>query len=515
MRFSTRFTAVLLAIGMPFSLLAQTPPTTTLTHDNATRTTSYEINNFNAGGDKFYIFGDGLCSWDSSTVHDHQFRDDGDYESRTYAVDPKTVTPPAITVILDSVNYVNTGVPAGSSAPRLSMGSNPVQVNRSWEAATGYELVLIVSFQHPGTVPGPIDGQIELLLDGSLSYMDNFYAADWVDGPGVYTPLSSGPFGSKVSWDFSGLNPGEVRHVYAEVWVDPGTNKRLDTRAQMLGPNTGCDTPCYDNFRMLRTDKPKDPNEMYVDLECTEAGTPARQTLNYLVDFYNQGTGYAKDAILKIDFNQYLDPNDIVITDSSHPCTFYIDPISGDLTIEFINIMLPGTNQIFPTMMFAPDQCEAFVEFSYCSPAYMAPGIPIQAVTDIYFDAEPPVQTNYVYSWPEPHCFAQTICGYGNEEGGEDDMDRSLPGYSFAFEAFPNPVQEQCQIEVSIPEGEQGVYQITLTDITGKTVKTLGQQTLTPGQHQRFMDTSQLPRGVYFLRLQSGDRMESLKLVKQ
>jgi len=513
----TLFTFVFLGIFTQTFLAFGQTPSISGTDDPGTRTTTFQTQNLLSGSNTFYIFGDGHFSMQNDPVH--QYRKDGIFDVTLYAVDPYTVTPPAIHDDSGSVVYSNTNVPQGSLTSNFTMNGKTVSVGQSWNAADNYRLVLIVSFAHPDASnpnASPIDGNVELFLDPDLSYNSIHYTNnDWASYNGI-SPTGTPAVPNKISWSYTQLEPGEIRHVYAEVNVLPGTSRRIKAIAEMtpLYYNCGMEDCTYTDInRMPRTDKPKDPNKMVVRQSCIRASSANRQTLDYGVYFYNEGKGYAKDVVLDIDINPKVTINDIKLLDSSDPCIYNIDPVSGNLVITFPDIYLPGLQQIHPNSYYF-NETTAFVEFSVCTEPYLPNGSYITGITDIYFDNEPPVQTKPVSTLVENPCPLAVPCGLEEEGEGESDLVRSTPSES-ELQVFPNPFSDQLQLSYTVDQPEGEVVSIQLTTISGVQVNQLLPRQYQPfGKQQLQFDLADLPAGVYFLSIQQSNQIKTRKLVK-
>ena len=517
----TLFTFTFFAVFVQ-AYLAYGQPTISSVDDPTTRTSTFQTQNLLSGSHTFYIFGDGHFSMQNHPVH--QYRKDGSFDVILYAVDPYTVTPPAIHDDTGSVTYSNTNVPQGSLTSSFTMNGKIVSVGQSWNAADNYRLVLMVSFTHPDPSPNalPIDGNVELYLDRDLNYSQIHYTnGDWA------TCLGDSPTGipaipNKITWNYTQLQPGEIRHVYAEVDVLPGTSRKIKAIAEMTPDYYDCgleDCTYTDINRMPRTDKPKDPNTMVAYPACVKASSPNRQTLDYGVYFYNEGTGYAKNVVLDIEINSNMSLNDIKISNSSDPCIFDIDPASGNLVITFPNIYLPGVKQTYP-YSYHFNETTAFVEFSVCSEPYLASGSYIEGVTDIYFDNEPPVRTNWVQTFAENPCPLAVPCGLERdpEKETKDRQKFSLNQSAFtgsSLQLSPNPFSDQLEITyiVNQPEGE--MVSISLSNISGVQIRQLLPRQYQPfGKQQEQFDLTDLPAGVYLLSIQQADQIKTRKLVK-
>ena len=72
-----------------------------------------------------------------------------------------------------------------------------------------------------------------------------------------------------------------------------------------------------------------------------------------------------------------------------------------------------------------------------------------------------------------------------------------------SFKAFPNPTNNQLQIEI---ENYNGVFCVQLYDFTGKLIQTT---------NESFIDLKDHPKGIYLLKVAFGDKIEQIKVVKE
>ncbi|MFK7809033.1 MAG: DUF1501 domain-containing protein [Saprospiraceae bacterium] len=79
--------------------------------------------------------------------------------------------------------------------------------------------------------------------------------------------------------------------------------------------------------------------------------------------------------------------------------------------------------------------------------------------------------------------------------------------------AFPNPFANQFTISFALNETKD--VQIDLFDVVGKRVKPIANKTLTNGQHDVPVEAHGLAAGVYFVRIQAGNGVKSVRVVKR
>ncbi|MFT4667418.1 MAG: hypothetical protein ACI8YQ_003556 [Polaribacter sp.] len=80
-------------------------------------------------------------------------------------------------------------------------------------------------------------------------------------------------------------------------------------------------------------------------------------------------------------------------------------------------------------------------------------------------------------------------------------------------DAFPNPFDNQFNIRFALEENLD--VRIDLFDVVGKRVKQISNKSFTSGAHQIKVEGHDLSTGVYFVRIQAGNGVKSLRIVKQ
>jgi hypothetical protein len=79
------------------------------------------------------------------------------------------------------------------------------------------------------------------------------------------------------------------------------------------------------------------------------------------------------------------------------------------------------------------------------------------------------------------------------------------------LQVSPNPAFGISVISYPLTAGRH--VELTLNDITGKKIRTLVDEEQAIGEHTILFDTSGLPAGIYFIRLQSGNTFETVKVI--
>ncbi len=98
---------------------------------------------------------------------------------------------------------------------------------------------------------------------------------------------------------------------------------------------------------------------------------------------------------------------------------------------------------------------------------------------------------------------------YGEFVGVEDE--NPFPQNFKLFQPYPNPFNPTTTIRFNVDA--RHASQLQIFDITGRLVETLIDEPLNPGKHEITWHAGNLPSGVYFVRLQSGNYSDVQKLI--
>ena len=86
-----------------------------------------------------------------------------------------------------------------------------------------------------------------------------------------------------------------------------------------------------------------------------------------------------------------------------------------------------------------------------------------------------------------------------------------VPDYYALEQNYPNPFNQMTNIKYQITD--KGKVSLRVYDVSGREVATLVNEELGAGTYQVRFDAGSLASGVYFYRLQSGDFVETRKLI--
>ncbi|TAK92865.1 T9SS type A sorting domain-containing protein [Patescibacteria group bacterium] len=88
---------------------------------------------------------------------------------------------------------------------------------------------------------------------------------------------------------------------------------------------------------------------------------------------------------------------------------------------------------------------------------------------------------------------------------GVDDANNN-----FQFSAYPNPTTNYLNIDLNLPTQSQ--TNIDMVDMTGRIVKKISNSLLNSGKHELQVETSDLPNGIYFIRVNSKGNTSQYKV---
>lgn len=94
----------------------------------------------------------------------------------------------------------------------------------------------------------------------------------------------------------------------------------------------------------------------------------------------------------------------------------------------------------------------------------------------------------------------------------EHDVPMAVSGEAEQFIVYPNPFSRSFSVSFSLEETTPVL--LTITDVSGRIVKTVVSENMASGKHLFQVDASQLNAGFYFCVLQTGNELMMKKLVK-
>lgn len=225
----------------------------------------------------------------------------------------------------------------------------------------------------------PVSGQVKLVIDPLLTYVNAYPAPDNI-------------IGDTLIWNYTNLNSTGYYNwdgYYVEVTTSLSANIG-DTVCNLIIAEPITDDVNPVNNIMNSCDpvlNSWDPNEKDVDQGKGSLGYVAPNTdLTYTVHFQNTGNAVAHNIYILDTLDSDLNPASIIITGSSHPVTFtYGD--GNTMRFEFNNIMLPDSGSDFAGS-------NGYVRYIIGQKLNLPELTEITNTANIYFDFNPAIITN-------------------------------------------------------------------------------------------------------------------------
>ena len=101
---------------------------------------------------------------------------------------------------------------------------------------------------------------------------------------------------------------------------------------------------------------------------------------------------------------------------------------------------------------------------------------------------------------------------FGNPMG-VTPVSSNLPDKYSLSQNYPNPFNPSTKIRFSIPASGQGNVKLSVYDVLGREVSVLVNQYLKPGEYEVNWNASDIPSGIYFYKISSGNFSETKKMM--
>lgn len=405
-----------------------------------------ELQGIPGGREPFYTylwdFGDGHFS--TGETPKHRYLEPGDYEVTLYTVNNYDNGPrprrPRQKIKVDSTQTATEKV--ASAAERGFFNADGLfRLSKNANALPDQDMVVIVGVNtlEKGTIHlltnEKIFGPEGFVYAGQTAYngeimkpVDDYSALEsrWATIPGVTVTQSGSPdYGIREELEFAGNEGieyfsnlyGSYKTVTSYEVMGNGDAQfslvNLDITPEMLADTnatvtiTGVFVPEKGPARVHRLDVPivtsHDPNKMSLkQSRLSYRRLSKRKELTYKVQFQNDGEGDAKNIRLEIKLPEILDPStfelrnlypeiDSCATTPGMPCYSHYTKGPDTLVFQFNNIALPGSKA--PDVA-DKDSTQGFIRFSI-QPKKRLPNRPFKGQTQIYFDKNEPITTNF------------------------------------------------------------------------------------------------------------------------
>jgi uncharacterized repeat protein (TIGR01451 family) len=318
----------------------------------------------------------------------------------------------------------------------------------------------------------PKSGTIDLTIDSLTTFVSS-------------SPPPDAQNGNTISWNYTNLLSLETRQIPFVLHM-PGVTNLGDTitTTAIINPVPGDAFPPnnYDTLRQ-RIIGSYDPNDKLVDKGKGAQGyTLFGDELEYTIRFQNTGTAPAGEIRITDIIDDNLDIASFCLISYSHPVSV---EITGD-TVMFLfkNIQLPdsGTNLA---------ASNGFVKYGMKPKSNLAENTPVTNQADIYFDFNPAVTTNQTLN-----TYVSAITVGQNFENAMKDKTLML---------YPNP--SSGLINIAFAESAKD-NRIDVINSLGLVVLTKHNNT-----SSTTLDLSNHAKGIYFIKLQSGNGVAVKKVI--
>lgn len=323
-------------------------------------------------------------------------------------------------------------------------------------------------------------------MDGSLSFKHDdsqvFHAA--IPTENAYD-ISAGT----LNWDFEGLAPGAS--ISFEVDLSLPATVELGTPISYTAIINPLDTDANPDNNIKEIDLlvtgSFDPN----DKQVTPVGegefgniTRGDSLLTYQVRFQNTGTDTAFTVVILDHIEEDLDISTVRPGASSHP--YELNILDGNvLEFRFENIMLPDSFVNEPAS-------NGFVLFDIKTKRDRPYGTSFENTAEIYFDFNEPVITNTVLN-----TLAQPLA-----------ITKVKP-LAIQASIHPNPGGDESILLYTLTQ--PSMISLEVYDINGNLVSNLLKSShQISGIHQIDLGNTKLPKGIYFIRINSEERLSAI-----
>lgn len=284
-----------------------------------------------------------------------------------------------------------------------------------------------------------------------------------------------------LTFDFTDLNPFEARTIDMEFNVFPPPTTNIDDElisTATINPVAGDETEADNTFSLHQTVIGSyDPNDIRVIEGDEILIDDIDKYLHYIIRFQNTGTASAINVRVAHTLDDKLDWTTMQLESLSH--TGRVQILNGsDVEFIFDDINLPDSTSDEPNS-------HGYIAFKIKPKNDVVVGDIISGVADIYFDFNPAIITNAVST--------EVVEPLSVDEFNDN-----------SFSAFPNPAATQVTIE-----GKVIIEAVSIFDINGRLLKLYESQ-----ETELRLNINDLPQGIYFLEVQSGNSKQTLKLIK-
>lgn len=362
------------------------------------------------------------------------------------------------------IDYNNNDFCIGSAANFTDLTVNMFNIN---QAIPGNTATYRIVYSNHGSTN--LTGSIQLTFDnGKLTF-------------GNSTPAQNSTTANTVTWNYTNLMPFEYRYINLTftVGIPPTVNMNdLLPFTVVANPISGDNNTANNIFswnQIVRSSY--DPNDKTVIQGATITPAQGNDYLVYVTRFQNSGTANATTVVIKETLDANLDWNTFEPIASSHTANIQLRN-GNDLTYTFPNINLPYESA-------NAQASQGWMSYKIKPKANFAVGEMASSESDIYFDYNPPINTNTV---------STEMVALEVVENIRDN-----------FTLYPNPASgDYLTIKTEVPMN--ALYDIY--DVNGKLLLKGSVQNLVP------IDIHTFQTGFYFVNITTNSGKVTYKLIK-
>jgi hypothetical protein len=339
----------------------------------------------------------------------------------------------------------------------------------------GFNATFDLYYKNVGTttISNPV---VQLFMDTILSYQNS-------------SLLPSSVTADSITWNLPSLGVFDDGHIQVNVMVDLNAVLGSVVNATATIEPLVNDNVPGDNFSSVEGQiiGSFDPNDIAVNYDTVYLSDPATHELEYLIRFQNTGNDTAFTVEISTPISPLLDFNEFELSATSHPASMSFSPVDRHLRVRFDNILLPdsGTNQT---------GSNGYIRFKIRPVNTINAGDIIEAKADIYFDFNTAVETNTATSI--------VLLSTGISENIREKR----------LMIFPNPVTHSANVDIVLTEKSR--IDMFIYNSTGQLVSRNSQPETPAGKHRLEFSTAELEKGIYMLRIITGNNAYTAKFVK-
>ncbi len=315
-------------------------------------------------------------------------------------------------------------------------------------------------------------------------------------------------------WELDSLLPGNIASITFSKKIDTAHFRNGDNLKLYISVNPMAnDSYVSDNYDTLtqQVRASFDPNSKSVypvgNTDNINIIRPGINKLEYCIHFENNGNDTAYKVVIYDTIDVRMELKDIRETGFSHKCKTSIRPIpqaygKGLLVWTFDNIKLPPKNKLVKDDVAN----QGFISYSIS----LKNNLPIKTEVGnkayIYFDYNFPVITNTALVRIDT---AEIIFDKDSITSPQDTTNLGIINEKNISELmlFPNPASDL--VNITYNGNEKASY--IMTNMQGQTIY----NGILKSEQNNALSISYLPEGIYFIRINCGEKMYNVKVVKQ